>query len=68
MFNILNAGQLYCVTETIEDAIRIVQHCERDMDRLREHSPWTIEPASEECTEEPSSVNETLCLYDMVGA
>ena len=47
MYNILMSGQLYSVAETLEEAVRLVQQLESGMNRLLEHSPFTITLAEE---------------------
>ena len=42
MYKVLNNDTAVAVTETINEAIQIVRSLEAGLDRLREHSPYTI--------------------------
>jgi len=42
MYKVLNNTTAVAVTETINEAIQIVRSLEAGLDRLREHSPYTI--------------------------
>ena len=66
MYNVLNAGQLYSVAETLEEAVELVRYLERGMNRYLEHSPFTIE-RNEETTEEhpPARTNDASLMAYM---
>ena len=42
MFKVLNKDTAVAVTETLNEAIMIVRNLEAGLDRLTQHSPYTI--------------------------
>lgn len=66
MYNVLNSGQLYSVTETLEEAVSLVQALESGMNRYLEHSPFTVVPAEEQPSlevKEPMHPEASLMAY-----